>query len=403
MEAEVAAAQGLLSYGAFIDCGKCYDNIPIDSFLAEGAKHGKLGRIIALAAHQYTGTRRVRWAGALGTGVSPILGIPAGCPLAKGLQHVYLVPAMEKSQITQPQGSPGGWLTPFATSAGIRLASIPEESKVGESDGPCQSQANLDDKRHPKLIKWTKASLRGKGTKSSNLPEKGLDWSASRSPVQVAHHPTGMRYMLTADIAEAWGICEPAVVSHLTATTTGTALEVINLALGSAVMLLMDSQAPRDRIDQVAKRMGIRRETTSSDNRGFLQDGALTGGDTINNPVGGPPSQPWGGATPLGNTDPPPSGHLGTGLEPTPGIRSMEPAPVVTSSCEHQRAGINANLVNAEHYRHMTSREETVKPAKLRTYVDDWRLFMSGNHRAATALVESVVITCHALEDKGMK
>eukprot|EP00972_Heterocapsa_arctica_P003974 591796-Heterocapsa_arctica.AAC.1 len=67
MEAEVAAAQGLLSYGAFIDCEKCYDNIPIDALLAEGSKHGKLGRIIALAAHQYTGTRRVRWAGALGT------------------------------------------------------------------------------------------------------------------------------------------------------------------------------------------------------------------------------------------------------------------------------------------------------------------------------------------------
>eukprot|EP00972_Heterocapsa_arctica_P023079 3396505-Heterocapsa_arctica.AAC.1 len=87
MEAEVAAAQGLLSFGTFIDCEKCYDNITIASLLAEGANHGKLGRIIALAAHQYTGTRRVRWAGALGTGVQPSHGIPAGCPLANGLLH----------------------------------------------------------------------------------------------------------------------------------------------------------------------------------------------------------------------------------------------------------------------------------------------------------------------------
>eukprot|EP00972_Heterocapsa_arctica_P007245 1055999-Heterocapsa_arctica.AAC.1 len=62
MEAEVAAAQGLLSFGAFIDCEQCCGNIPIDSLLAKGAKHGKLGRIIALAAHQDMGTRRVRWA-----------------------------------------------------------------------------------------------------------------------------------------------------------------------------------------------------------------------------------------------------------------------------------------------------------------------------------------------------
>eukprot|EP00972_Heterocapsa_arctica_P004064 603388-Heterocapsa_arctica.AAC.1 len=93
MEAEVAAAQ------------ECYDNIPIASLLAEGAKHGKLGRIIALAAHQYTGTRRVRWAGALGTGVQPSHGIPAGCPLANGLLHVYLAPAMDKSQSAMPMGN----------------------------------------------------------------------------------------------------------------------------------------------------------------------------------------------------------------------------------------------------------------------------------------------------------
>eukprot|EP00972_Heterocapsa_arctica_P004593 682758-Heterocapsa_arctica.AAC.1 len=60
-------------------------------------------------------------------------------------------------------------------------------------------------------------------------------------------------------------------------------------------------------------------------------------------------------------------------------------------------------LAQAEHYRHMTSSEGTAKPTKLRTYVDDWRLFKSWNQRAATTLVESLVITCHALEDKGMK
>eukprot|EP00972_Heterocapsa_arctica_P093441 13782992-Heterocapsa_arctica.AAC.1 len=58
MEAEVAAARGLMSFGAFIDCEKCYDNIPIESLLTEGTKHGEIGRLVALAVHQYTGSRR---------------------------------------------------------------------------------------------------------------------------------------------------------------------------------------------------------------------------------------------------------------------------------------------------------------------------------------------------------
>eukprot|EP00972_Heterocapsa_arctica_P066181 9763348-Heterocapsa_arctica.AAC.1 len=62
-------------------------------------------------------------AGALGTGVSPIHGIPAGCPLANGLLHVG-----------QPQGTPDGWLTPFATFARIRLEAIPEEAGTWENN-----------------------------------------------------------------------------------------------------------------------------------------------------------------------------------------------------------------------------------------------------------------------------
>eukprot|EP00972_Heterocapsa_arctica_P039951 5884287-Heterocapsa_arctica.AAC.1 len=51
----------------------------------------------------------------------------------------------------------------------------------------------------------------------------------------------------------------------------------------------------------------------------------------------------------------------------------------------------------------MTTREETAKPAELRTYDDDWRLFKSGNYKAAGTLVGSLVTNCQALEDKGMK
>eukprot|EP00972_Heterocapsa_arctica_P076438 11275614-Heterocapsa_arctica.AAC.1 len=49
LEAEVAAAKGYMSFGAFIDCDKCYDNIPIQLLLTEGIKHGEIGRLVALA------------------------------------------------------------------------------------------------------------------------------------------------------------------------------------------------------------------------------------------------------------------------------------------------------------------------------------------------------------------
>eukprot|EP00972_Heterocapsa_arctica_P100617 14836087-Heterocapsa_arctica.AAC.1 len=47
--------------------------------------------------------------------------------------------------------------------------------------------------------------------------------------------------------------------------------------------------------------------------------------------------------------------------------------------------------------------KETAKPAHLHTYVDDWRLFKSGDKRAAETLVKTLVTTCKALEDQGMK
>eukprot|EP00972_Heterocapsa_arctica_P114387 16442189-Heterocapsa_arctica.AAC.1 len=126
-------------------------------------------------------------------------------------------------------------------------------------------------------------------------------------------------------------------------------------------------------------------------------------GKTLTNQGGFPRHKFGGGATPLGNTAPPQSGDPEIGLEPTPGLGNTEAALDASSNSERQRAGNNTSLAQAEHYRHMTSSEETAKPAKLRTYVDDWRLFKSGNHRAATTLVESLVTTCHALEGKGMK
>eukprot|EP00972_Heterocapsa_arctica_P100300 14791411-Heterocapsa_arctica.AAC.1 len=94
VEAEVAAAQGKTSVGAFIDSEKCYDNIPISKLVADGTQHEGIGRLVTLAVHQYTGPRRVRWASATGHAVWPNHGIPAGCPLANGLLHVYLMPAM---------------------------------------------------------------------------------------------------------------------------------------------------------------------------------------------------------------------------------------------------------------------------------------------------------------------
>eukprot|EP00972_Heterocapsa_arctica_P025235 3718068-Heterocapsa_arctica.AAC.1 len=58
---------------------------------------------------------------------------------------------------------------------------------------------------------------------------------------------------------------------------------------------------------------------------------------------------------------------------------------------------------NSEYHEQITTAEEITKPAHLRTYVDDWMLFKTGDHRAATTLVNTLAVTCEALEDKGMK
>eukprot|EP00972_Heterocapsa_arctica_P096997 14309566-Heterocapsa_arctica.AAC.1 len=98
----------------------------------------------------------------------------------------------------------------------------------------------------------------------------------------------------------------------------------------------MDAQAPRDRNDHVAIIMGSLRHASTSDNIGNLRDVAPTDGDIFDDPVVIPPSQVWGGATPLGNTAPPHKGFLGTDLEPTPGLGSTDAALDVPNSSEHQ-------------------------------------------------------------------
>ena len=93
VQAEVARAAGQDCFAAYIDCEKCYDRVDLGRLAAEGSLHG-LGRLVRLAARQYRGTRYVRWAGAISRGVVPIAGIPAGCPLANGMLHLYLLRAM---------------------------------------------------------------------------------------------------------------------------------------------------------------------------------------------------------------------------------------------------------------------------------------------------------------------
>eukprot|EP00972_Heterocapsa_arctica_P081590 12027194-Heterocapsa_arctica.AAC.1 len=60
-------------------------------------------------------------------------------------------------------------------------------------------------------------------------------------------------------------------------------------------------------------------------------------------------------------------------MEPSQVIGDAKPALAETTSDEHQDKGTSTDLRVTKFYRHMTSREETAKPAKLRTYVDDWR------------------------------
>ena len=97
VQAELAKAKGDAAYGAFIDCEKCYDHVRLGDLEFEGCAQG-LGRLVRLAARQYRGTRYVRWAGAIGRGVGPTRGIPAGCPLANGMLHLYLLRAMKRTQ-----------------------------------------------------------------------------------------------------------------------------------------------------------------------------------------------------------------------------------------------------------------------------------------------------------------
>ena len=96
VEAEIAAAQGDAAYGLFVDCEKCYDHVDLDLLVREGVQHG-VSRLVAIAVAQYSSSRMVRWAGAVGREVWPTSGIPAGCPLANGLLHLFLWRAMRRT------------------------------------------------------------------------------------------------------------------------------------------------------------------------------------------------------------------------------------------------------------------------------------------------------------------
>ena len=80
-QAELAAAGGYDAFAAYIDCEKCYDHISLTDLAFQGCLQG-LGRLVSLAAAQYTGQRYMRCASALSQPVGPTHGIPAGCPLA---------------------------------------------------------------------------------------------------------------------------------------------------------------------------------------------------------------------------------------------------------------------------------------------------------------------------------
>ena len=70
-----------------------YDHISLSDLSFQGCLQG-MGRLVSLAASQYAGKRYVRWAGALSRPVDPSHGIPAGCPLANGMLHLFLLRAM---------------------------------------------------------------------------------------------------------------------------------------------------------------------------------------------------------------------------------------------------------------------------------------------------------------------
>ena len=95
-QAELASAGGYDAFAAYIDCEKCYDHISLSDLAFQGCLQG-MGRLVSLAAAQYTGQRYIRWAGALSRPVDPTHGIPAGCPLANGMLHLFLFGAMRST------------------------------------------------------------------------------------------------------------------------------------------------------------------------------------------------------------------------------------------------------------------------------------------------------------------
>ena len=72
------------------------DHISLSDLSFQGRQQG-LGRLVSLAAAQYAGQRYVRWAGAMSNPVNPTHGIPAGCPLANGMLHLFLTRAMRNT------------------------------------------------------------------------------------------------------------------------------------------------------------------------------------------------------------------------------------------------------------------------------------------------------------------
>ena len=96
-QAELAAAGGYDAFAAYIDCEKCYDHISLSDLAFQGCLQG-ISKLASLAAAQYTGQRYVRWAGALSKPINPTQGIPAGCPLANGMLHLFLLRAMKSTE-----------------------------------------------------------------------------------------------------------------------------------------------------------------------------------------------------------------------------------------------------------------------------------------------------------------
>ena len=96
-QAELASAGSYDAFAAYIDCENCYDDddhVSLSDLALQGCLQG-MGKLVYLAAAQYnfTGQRYVRWAGALPKPVDPTHGIPAGCPLANGMLHLFLLRA----------------------------------------------------------------------------------------------------------------------------------------------------------------------------------------------------------------------------------------------------------------------------------------------------------------------